>query len=74
MNNWMYRCNQYFEFDGTPEETKVRIVSLHLEGKVLQWHQNYIKGRSGQGNLLWAEYVQELSVRFGEDLHYNPMA
>lgn len=32
----LLKCNQYFEFNETLEETKVRIPSLHLKGRGLQ--------------------------------------
>ena len=34
-----------FEIDETPSEAKVRIAAMHLEGKALQWHQVFMKGR-----------------------------
>ena len=39
---WVYKCESFFGVDGTPENVKVRIASIHLEGKALLWHQSYM--------------------------------
>lgn len=36
LNEWLYKSNQYFEYDQTIEETKVKITSIHLDGKALR--------------------------------------
>lgn len=61
----MYKCEQYFNFD----DTKVRVASLHLDAKALQWHQNYKRYMRSLDY-----YVQSLSVRNGEELHYDSFA
>ena len=43
LNGWLYRCQQFFEVDGTPEEAKVKLAAINLEGRALQWHQNWTK-------------------------------
>lgn len=32
---WVYKGDQFFEVDGTSELSKVKIASIHLDGKVL---------------------------------------
>ncbi|KAH7691763.1 hemagglutinin stalk domain-containing protein [Dioscorea alata] len=74
LHDWLYKCHQYFEFDETPENMKGRIASLHLESRALQWHQNFIKCRVGGEDVSWNEYVIALNIRFGIELHYDPMS
>ena len=40
LNGWLYRCQQFFEVDGTPSEAKVKLAAINMEGRALQWHQN----------------------------------
>lgn len=42
VEGWIYHCQQFFKFDVTLEESKVKLASIHLEGKVLQWHQVFL--------------------------------
>ena len=37
LNEWLFKCDQFYDYDGTLEEHKVRIAALQLEGKALQW-------------------------------------
>lgn len=74
LKGWLYCCEQLCEIDGTSEESKVRLASIHLEGKALQWHQIYIKSRLTRSHPTWEEYVSALNTRFGADLYDNPMA
>ncbi|KAG8371328.1 hypothetical protein BUALT_Bualt13G0076300 [Buddleja alternifolia] len=45
LRGWLYKCEQFFEVDETPPLAKVKLPSVHLQGKALQWHQIYMKGR-----------------------------
>ncbi|KAG8378560.1 hypothetical protein BUALT_Bualt08G0149600 [Buddleja alternifolia] len=71
---WIFRCEQFFEVDETPFDSKVRLVAVHLEGKALQWHQVYMKSRLTRDVPLWKEYVRALHNRFGTLLYEDPMA
>ena len=54
LREWIYRCEQLFSIDSTPPELKVRLASLHMTGKALQWHHSYIANRYNQFPL-WPE-------------------
>lgn len=69
LNEWTYRCENYFEYNETPSETKVKIEAIHIKGKALRWHQNYMRNQLKRDMLDWDEYI----VRFGSDLHVDPM-
>ena len=72
LRGWLYRCEQFFSLDGTLPEMKVRYASMHMEGKALEWHHNYIRDRF---DMLpsWPEYVVDVSARFAE-LVDDPLA
>ncbi|CAM8999660.1 unnamed protein product [Rhodiola kirilowii] len=72
LREWIYRCEQFFLLDSTPPELKVRLASLHMEGKALQWHHNFMSSRFDQFPS-WPEYIVAISTRFGSLLD-DPLA
>ena len=62
----MFKCQQFFEVDNTPQEAQVRLASINLSGRALQWHQNWIKYKWGNQVVTWDAYVKALEDRFGE--------
>lgn len=32
VKDWLYKCNQFFLLDETPQDLRVRLASIHLEG------------------------------------------
>ncbi|GJR88840.1 putative nucleotidyltransferase, ribonuclease H [Tanacetum coccineum] len=41
--SWLYRVNNFFEMDHIVEnEQKIRLVSMHLFGKALNWHKHFM--------------------------------
>ncbi|KAL8144068.1 hypothetical protein V2J09_017100 [Rumex salicifolius] len=71
IKEWIYRCEQFFMIDNTAPELKVRLASIHLEGKALQWHHTYIHTRFERFPS-WPEYVIDISSRFGP-LYDDPL-
>ncbi|KAG8380503.1 hypothetical protein BUALT_Bualt06G0022400 [Buddleja alternifolia] len=74
LRGWVYRCEQFFEVDATPSESKVKLAAVHLEGKALQWHQMLMKSRLIRNLPNWEEYVRALNERFGTFVYEDPMA
>lgn len=73
--DWLFRCEQFFQMDGTPEEAKLKIVVIHLEGRALHWHQSFMGNRDpSQGDLSWEEYKEAISARFNERPFEDPLA
>lgn len=35
VRDWLYKCDQFFLLDDTPDSSKVRLASIHLEGLAL---------------------------------------
>ncbi|GJU29374.1 ty3-gypsy retrotransposon protein [Tanacetum coccineum] len=49
VKGWIYRCNQFFQLDNVADNQKVKIASIHLHDKALDWHRNFERrnGRFG---------------------------
>lgn len=74
LRGWIYRCDKFFEVDETPPHAKVKIAFVHLDGRPLQWHQAYMKGRITRDVPMWEEYVRALSARFSNLMYEDAMA
>ena len=74
LNGWIYRCQQFFDVDGTPPESKVKLAVINLEGRALQWHQNWRKYKGGEESISWEDYIEAVESRFGEQGHKDPMS
>lgn len=73
VNQRIYQCETYFTIDNTPEDVKVRLAIIHLEGKTLHWHTTLAKTMAADSLLSWTEYTQRLIDRFGA-ICEDPMA
>lgn len=47
VKEWLFRCNQFFDIDQTPESMKIKLVTMYLKGRALQWHQAITKDMDG---------------------------
>ncbi|KAG8387123.1 hypothetical protein BUALT_Bualt03G0220500 [Buddleja alternifolia] len=74
LRGWLYKCEQFFEVDETPPTAKVKMASVHLEGKIIQWHQMYMKGRLTREIPNSEEYIRALNDRFGALVYDDPMS
>ncbi|GMI77769.1 hypothetical protein HRI_001446200 [Hibiscus trionum] len=61
---WHSKLEQYFEAEAVPEQSKIRLVMIHLEGKALQWHQFLMNSNGGAREMAWSEYVSLMRDRF----------
>ncbi|KAH9678316.1 hypothetical protein KPL71_025660 [Citrus sinensis] len=68
-NGWVFRIEEFFDFHGTPETLRLRIVSFYMEGRAAAWYQ-WMKMNS----LLttWKAFLQNLKHRFGASLYEDP--
>lgn len=61
---WILKCQSYFKLiPNIPEQQKVTLASMHLEGKANQWYQ-YLS--ISQTDLNWAQFIELVSARFEE--------
>ncbi|KAG8377410.1 hypothetical protein BUALT_Bualt08G0030100 [Buddleja alternifolia] len=74
LRGWLYKCEQFFEVDETLPLAKVKLASVHLEGKALQWHQMYMKSRLTREIPNLEEYIRALNDRFGALVYEDPMS
>ncbi|KAH9667504.1 hypothetical protein KPL70_021062 [Citrus sinensis] len=65
-NGWDFRINEFFDFHGTPDQLRLRIVSFHMEGKAAAWYQ-WMKAN----NLLstWHNFLLNLKQKFGTSMY-----
>ena len=59
---WLCRAKQYFEFQSTREDEKVKLASYHMEGDAQIWIQ---RKKLLKANVEWEEFKSELMLRFG---------
>ncbi|GJS01327.1 reverse transcriptase domain-containing protein [Tanacetum coccineum] len=71
VKGWIYRCNQFFQLDNVADNQKVKIASIHLHDKALDWHRNFER-RNGL-EVTWEKYSEEVLQRFGSFVE-DPMA
>nr|DAD28975.1 TPA_asm: hypothetical protein HUJ06_030443 [Nelumbo nucifera] len=63
----------FFSLDNTSPEAKVKLASIHMEGKALQWHHALMKARVTIEPMNWEEYAKVVSDRFGP-IYEDPMS
>ncbi|KAI4303338.1 hypothetical protein MLD38_038983 [Melastoma candidum] len=73
LEDWLYKCQRFFELEHVPEDKKVKLASLYLYGSALQWHYSYVKNRMRDMALEWEEYALALNSRFGKEVFEDPM-
>lgn len=58
----------------TADDAKLKVVSIHLEGETLQWHQGYANVQTAEGRTLSrTKYVAALKGRFIDQPFDDPM-
>ncbi|GJT37852.1 gypsy/ty3 retroelement polyprotein, partial [Tanacetum coccineum] len=71
IKGWAFRCDKFFSIDNTPNEKKVKIISVHLSDKALLWHREYLSV-NGE-NVSWKVYKNAIIQRFGS-VFEDPMS
>ncbi|XP_027150132.1 uncharacterized protein LOC113750340 [Coffea eugenioides] len=61
---WLRKCNKYFINYQIPNEQKIAIVEMYLEGKTDRWFQGV---RIEKPRLSWEEFGEILCKRFNEN-------
>nr|GEU32406.1 hypothetical protein [Tanacetum cinerariifolium] len=65
---WIYRCEQFFAIDETPDNMKLRYAVIHLEGDAIQWHRAFMKTRGATvAELTWENYVEDEDEAYEEN-------
>jgi hypothetical protein len=66
---WLYKAEQYFEFQNIRAAQCVQLAAFHLKGIALQWFRWLTKFC---GPLTWDELTQAISLRFGPTEYEDP--
>ena len=66
---WIYKLEQYFEYNNVSPVHRVSLASFHLEGIALQWHRWMAKF---QGPITWEELAKVILLRFGPTDFQDP--
>lgn len=67
---WIYKCEKYFELNAIDETQKLRLASLHMEDKAMHWYRWFEKSHTLQ---TWREFSRILLMRFGENVFEDAM-
>ncbi|XP_020104448.1 uncharacterized protein LOC109721311 [Ananas comosus] len=59
--NWVRRCEKYFEIYGIKEHQKLEVATMHMEPKVDTWFHGYI---AEKGVVSWEIFAQDVCKRF----------
>ena len=62
---WIKKCIRYFGLCKIPDDQKVDLASLHLQGPAGTWFGSYITRRRG---LTWDEFIVDICARFRDNL------
>ncbi|GKD31650.1 gypsy/ty3 retroelement polyprotein [Tanacetum coccineum] len=58
LQGWLYRVNQFFLLDSVADDQKVRLVSMQMFDKALNWHKQFI--RKNCENVQWTVCEREI--------------
>lgn len=63
--SWIYRAEQFFEFQQIAEEEKLSLAAYHLEGEAQLWNQLFNKSTKG---VTWDALKRALNTQYGPTL------
>ena len=66
---WIFKITQLFQYQNTPEEERVTIASLYLDGAALSWYQWMF---SNGLITSWDGFLQALESRFAPTFYEDP--
>ena len=66
---WIFKITQLFQYQNTPEDERITVASLYLDGAALSWYQwMYINGLI----TTWNGFLQALESRFTPTFYEDP--
>ena len=69
LTGWIFKAEQYFDFDNVVPDQQGQLASFHLEGIALQWLRWLTKFR---GPLNWSELTKALLLHFSPTDYEHP--
>ncbi|KAF7811847.1 Transposon Ty3-G Gag-Pol polyprotein [Senna tora] len=70
-DDWCFKIVEFFQIYSIPEEQRIKIASLQMEGAAYVWYKWLIRNSMVQG---WDEFLKALLLRFGKTLFDDPKA
>jgi hypothetical protein len=67
--SWIYRAEQFFEYQQTEEQEKLPLATYHLEGEVQMWYQLF---RESEELVTWEKLKANLYTRYGPTPFEDP--
>lgn len=67
LRTWLYKVEQFVADEDITIQQKMKLVYLHFEGDVLQWHLGYMRCRGQMPLPTWDEYLWALCDSFGAE-------
>ncbi|CAA3029128.1 Hypothetical predicted protein [Olea europaea subsp. europaea] len=68
-DEWVYKCNKFFDLYKTSDDVKVKLASIHMDGKALRWH----KKMEQSPVTTWENYTHKMELKFGHKIHGSGM-
>lgn len=66
---WIFKLTQLFQYHNTPEEERVTVASLYLDGTTLSWYQWMF---SNGLITSWESFLEALESRFAPTFYEDP--
>lgn len=74
VQEWLFKCERFFELNDTPTKLRVSIALVYLSGLAMEWHYAFVKNRKLLGPISWVEYAEAMTIRFDSVDVIRPMA
>lgn len=74
IEGWLLRREYFFEVGKITFENRVKVATIHLDWRALQWHQNFFMLHGNEAFADWNSYVRYLTARFGRNTYDDPLA
>lgn len=68
------RVKYFFQVARVPEDERVRVAAVHLEGKAMQWHRGFESLHGEMAFASWPCYASALAARFGAQAFEDPLS
>lgn len=72
--DWIFKAEEFFSIDQTPNHFKIKIATIHFDGPAAKWHQSNVQSGFGKSvRYDWEAFKTLLQDRF-EDVLEDPIA
>lgn len=68
--SWIRKCNKLFSHHSVPNNHKLYLATMNLEGEAEEWYAGFVQGGP---DLTWDGFVEEIVARFSPENQMNPI-